>query len=81
MVEAFVTLWENRCYSSGIPDEVPKKLSDSGRVPSYKAIALSILKNDLKLRSIGFTYEDESELVVSLRRNHKEKNDKQLKMF
>ena len=46
--------WESRCYSNGIPDEVPDNLANSGRVPSYKAIALSILKNDLNFGGLGF---------------------------
>jgi len=28
---------------------------DSGRVPSYKAIAIAILKNDYYLHSLGFS--------------------------
>jgi predicted phosphoadenosine phosphosulfate sulfurtransferase len=77
----FEALWENRCYSSGIPDEVPKKLYDSGRAPSYKAIAVAILKNDLKLRSLGFTYNDTSELTESLSREKRQKEGKQLRIF
>lgn len=46
--------WENRCYSDGIPDEIPVKLANSGRVPSYKMIAISILKNDMTLKGLGF---------------------------
>ena len=38
-------MWERRCYSNGIPDEAPKEIDD--RVPSYKRIAIAILKNDL----------------------------------
>ena len=47
-------VWEERCYKDGIPDEIPKRLSDSMRVPSYKAIAMAILQNDLALYSLGF---------------------------
>jgi len=46
--------WKERCYSDGIPDEVPELLSKSMRVPSYKAIAMAILRNDLNFHSIGF---------------------------
>ncbi len=53
-VNAYVRLWEDRCYVEGIPDEVPMTLQISGRVPSYKAICQSILSNDLKLRKLGF---------------------------
>lgn len=55
---AYVAMWENRCYFDGIPDEVSNNLMKSGRVPSYKAIALAILKNDTTLRSLGFSGKD-----------------------
>ena len=53
-VNSYVKVWEERCYKDGIPDEIPKRLSDSMRVPSYKAIAMAILQNDLALYSLGF---------------------------
>jgi len=49
-----VQTWEDRCYSNGIPDSVTDELSASGRVPSYKAIAVAILKNDIGLSALGF---------------------------
>lgn len=55
-----------RCYSTDIPDEVPKKVMQSGRAPSYKAIALAILRNDLQLYALGFStpsYERQLEIV------------------
>lgn len=44
-----------RCYFDDIPDSVSDRLMDSGRVPSYKAIAIAILNNDLTMRSLGFS--------------------------
>ena len=41
-------------YSDGIPDEVPDELMRLGLAPSYKAIAIAILKNDLQFTSLGF---------------------------
>ena len=41
----YISTWEDRCYPYGIPDEVPNEIFDM--VPSYKRIAISILKNDL----------------------------------
>ena len=46
-------MWKNRCYTNDIPDESPKELGD--KVPSYKKIAMAILKNDNQLTSLGFT--------------------------
>ena len=66
-VSEYVKTWENRCYSNGIPDEVPMKLMKSRRAPSYKAIALAILRNDLNLYSLGFRQKDSAilDLIVS----------------
>lgn len=44
-INRYVKTWEGRCYFKGIPDEAPKEIED--KVPSYKMIALAILKNDL----------------------------------
>lgn len=44
-VKRYISLWETRCYSEGLPDEAPNEIDDM--VPSYKRIAVAILKNDL----------------------------------
>ncbi len=62
--------WRRRCYSTDIPDEVPKKVMQSSRAPSYKAIALAILRNDLQMYSLGFStpsYERQLEIVERAR--------------
>lgn len=59
-IARYVSLWEARCYSEGIPDEIPALLEKTGRAPSYKSIAICILKNDLKLNGLGFNKESES---------------------
>jgi len=53
-VKSYEQVWEDRCYPDGIPDEVPTGLMKSMRVPSYKAIAMAILNNDLPLYALGF---------------------------
>lgn len=62
---AFITTWEARCYLQGIPDEVPAKVAKAMRAPSYKAIALAILRNDHNLHALGFAEKD-SVLVQGL---------------
>lgn len=42
-------------YSVDIPDECPDRLASLGLAPSYKAIALAILKNDISGQSLGFS--------------------------
>jgi len=48
-------MWEKRCYFEGIPQEVPSRLSQLKKVPSYKEICSAILKNDISLKTLGFT--------------------------
>ena len=71
-------MWENRCYFDGIPDEITPKLAASGRVPSYKAIALAILRNDWK--AIGFGYK-ENEQTRYLMQQAKSESTGQQDMF
>ena len=52
-VEEYINKWQDRCYKNDIPDELPRKLMESGRAPSYRAIAEAILRNDIMLHSIG----------------------------
>lgn len=51
----YVRIWSNRCYSNGIPDDIPATLAATNRAPSWKAVAVAILKNDHHLYSIGFS--------------------------
>lgn len=54
-VKIYVKTWRNRCYSNDIPDEIPKELMESGRAPSYRALAECILKCDLHFHGLGFS--------------------------
>jgi len=73
-------MWEERCYSNGIPDEIPDGLSKSLRVPSYKAVAIAILKNDLQLVSLGFNGVH-SEYYDSLKSEKKRRESLQEQLF
>ena len=53
-VKEYVSTWEGRCYQFGIPDEVPRKIAAIGRAPSWQAVAIALLKNDLNLYGLGF---------------------------
>jgi len=54
-IEDYIKTWESRCYSDGIPEEVPSRISQLNKAPSYKQICSAILKNDINLKSLGFT--------------------------
>ena len=47
-------MWKKRCYPIDIPEEVPNKVMRALRAPSYKAIAIGILKNDYAMKILGF---------------------------
>lgn len=51
-IREYIETWEKRCYKDGVPDEAPAELQD--RVPSYKRIAIALLKNDMNLTSLGY---------------------------
>ena len=53
---------------------MPKKLAQSGRAPSYKAIAIAILKNDLQLKSLGFA-DDPPEIYWQVKRLSSDQRD------
>ena len=45
---------QTRCYLHEIPDEVPAKVAASGRAPSWRAVAVALLQNDLHLYQLGY---------------------------
>ena len=64
-VSDYVGVWKARCYSDDIPNEVPPALERTNRAPSYKAVAMAILRNDLNFHSLGFS-RSETELSRQL---------------
>lgn len=51
----YLKTWKKRGYINDIPDEVDIVLQNENLAPSYKAIALAILKNDNNLLSLGYS--------------------------
>ena len=59
--------WKARCYSHEIPDDVPAKVAASGRAPSWRAVAVALLQNDLHLYQLGYarpTYDQQRRAVT-----------------
>jgi predicted phosphoadenosine phosphosulfate sulfurtransferase len=54
-VNRYVSEWVQKGYDGDIPDEVPDDLMKLGLAPSYKAIAICLLQNDLNLYGLGFS--------------------------
>ena len=53
-VNQYIKKWATCGYPEDIPDVVPDAIMRLGLAPSYKAIAIAILKNDLQFLSLGF---------------------------
>lgn len=53
-IESYIKEWKRKGYCVDIPDEVPERIMQLNKAPSYKAIAIAILKNDYCLKTLGF---------------------------
>jgi len=51
----YISNGKKQGYPEDIPDEVPDVLMNLNLAPSYKAIAIAIMKNDHSMKSLGFT--------------------------
>lgn len=60
-INQYINKWKGQGYESGIPDKVPDILADLNLAPSYRAIALCILRNDHTLKGLGFSPPGESD--------------------
>ena len=47
--------WSKRGYEDGIPDFADKSIEASGRVPSWRKICKTFLRNDYWCRGLGFS--------------------------
>lgn len=51
----YLDSWKDKGYTEDIPDEVPLRLAELNKAPSYKQVCIAILKNDIALKSLGQT--------------------------
>jgi predicted phosphoadenosine phosphosulfate sulfurtransferase len=54
-IGVFVNWWIERGYPDGIPEEGPYELEIAKKVPSWRRICKSILRNDYFCKGLGFT--------------------------
>ena len=54
-IEIFVKWWIDRGYENGIPDEADYNLETSKRVPSWRRVCKSLLRNDFWMKGLSFT--------------------------
>jgi predicted phosphoadenosine phosphosulfate sulfurtransferase len=51
----YLNWWSSRGYSECIPDKVDVKLESKGKVPSWRKICKTILRNDFWCKGLGFS--------------------------
>lgn len=78
-IKKYIKDWERKGYSNGIPDEAPSELEKRNIVPSYRKIAIAILKNDPSLKSLGLSGKT-SKYYSAYKYIELNKNNKQLKL-
>lgn len=66
-VQKYIDKWKHKGYFNDIPDEVPQRIDNLNLAPSYKRIAIAILKNDNSLKTLGFS-QKYSEVYDSIKR-------------
>lgn len=54
-IRNYINDWEIKCYANGIPNEVPLRIDQLNKAPSYKSIVRAIMKNDTTLKTLGFS--------------------------
>lgn len=80
-VSVFVKWWMDRGYEEGIPDEGDYKLESDKKIPSWRRICKSILRNDYWCKGLSFTQHKSDAYVKYLTLMEKRKNNWQLKIF
>lgn len=51
----YIKWWAKRGYEEGIPDSVELKLESAGKVPSWRKIVKTFLRNDYWCKGLGFS--------------------------
>lgn len=54
-IATFIKWWESRGYEDGIPDEADAKLEAEKKVPSWRRVCKSLLRNDYWMKGLSFT--------------------------
>jgi predicted phosphoadenosine phosphosulfate sulfurtransferase len=54
-IATFCKWWEQRGYEGGIPDEADPRLEAAKKVPSWRRVCKSLLRNDYWMKGLSFT--------------------------
>lgn len=80
-ITVFVKWWIDRGYESGIPDEADYRLEQERKVPSWRRICKSLLRNDYWCKGLAFTQTKSDAYKKYLQLIEKKKNKWQLNIF
>jgi predicted phosphoadenosine phosphosulfate sulfurtransferase len=53
-IAVYIKFYKDRGYENGIPDQADYKLEQMGKVPAWRQIAKTLLRNDYWCRNLGF---------------------------
>lgn len=71
----FEKWWKPKGYEDGIPDEAPYDLEAKRKVPSWRRVCKSLLRNDYWCKGIGFSQQKSSAYLSYLERTKKKRLD------
>lgn len=54
-ISVYIQWWKKRGYPDGIPDEADLKLENQGKIPTWRKICKTILRNDYWCKGLGFS--------------------------
>lgn len=80
-VSVFVNWWLQRGYENGIPDEGDYKLEADKKIPSWRRICKSLLRNDYWCKGLSFTQHRSEAYHKYLKLMEVRKNKWQLNIF
>jgi predicted phosphoadenosine phosphosulfate sulfurtransferase len=80
-ISVFIKWWEQRGYNDGIPDEGDYKLEADRKIPSWRRICKSLLRNDYWCKGLSFTQTKSDAYNNYLKLMEKRKNTWQLNIF
>lgn len=80
-ITVFVKWWMDRGYENGIPDEADYRLEAERKIPSWRRICKSLLRNDYWCKGLNFTQTKSDAYANYLKLIEKKKQKWQLKLF
>lgn len=54
-IAAYIRKWESQGYPEGMPDEAPHRLEEINRVGTYRLLCVALMKNDVTLKTLGYS--------------------------